>query len=404
MSLTPPPSLNALAGRVRQVPGARAVWRQAWGAYCAARGTARRAQTLAGEVRQGVRLATDPAYARPYATGSESKPTAQKVADNVLWTLRHGKANPFYYAFGLDEKDGSARHAYMSVPQMMTVIDRQIQQDHAEHPTAVLKDKYFFALVAQSLGHPSPRVHALLTPTGVERLAPRERVSFEDFVAQSPPIDGFAKAVGGEKGRGAFALRIEGGRAWVDGEPAQPREVAARVSDRFLFQDRIVQHPALAALHAASVNTVRLVTVLRDGRAEPLAAALRVGVGGCPVDNWSAGGFVVGLDLGTGALFGKGLFKPGIGGDVRYGGAVDQHPDSGVLLDGYALPFIPESIRLAQQFHRDMGGPRSIGWDLALTSTGPSVVEGNSHWSGAMYMAIDPGFKARYVEAAGIRI
>ena len=31
------------------------------------------------------------------------------------------------------------------------------------------------------------------------------------------------------------------------------------------------------------------------------------------------------------------------------------------------------------------------------------MVEGNSHWSGAMYMAIDPGFKARYAEMAGIR-
>ncbi|WP_420457528.1 sugar-transfer associated ATP-grasp domain-containing protein [Rubrivirga sp.] len=393
---------GALTARIRTVPGARVAWRQAWGAYCAVRDGARQARRFAGEVQRGVRLATDPVYARPYAAGGESKPTVQRVADNVAWAFQHGKANPFYYAFGMD-KEGGSSESYMSVPQMMTVIDEQIRQDRSSYPTAILKDKYFFALVAQSLGHPSPRVHAVLTPAGVELLAPRRPLSFEDFVAQSPPIDGFAKAVGGEKGRGAFALRIEEGQAWVDGEPAEPGAIADRVGGRFLFQERIVQHPALNALHAASVNTLRLVTVLRDGRAEPLAAALRVGVGGCPVDNWSAGGLVVGLDLTSGALFGKGLFKPGYGGDRGHGGVADRHPDSGIVFEGYTLPFIPESVQLAQQFHLDMGGPRSIGWDLALTPEGPSVVEGNSHWSGAMYMAIDPVFKSRYVEMAGIR-
>ena len=396
------PNTPSLVERARSVPGARAVWRQTWGIYCAARIRARQARRLAGEVRQGVALATDPTYAQPYPPAAAGKSTARKVAENVVWALEHGRANPFYYAFGMDRKEGDAYGAYLSVPEMMSIIDDQIRRDHAEHPTAVLKDKYFFALVAQALGHPSPRVLALLTPSGVERLAPRRPFSYEEFVSQSAPIDGFAKDAGGEKGRGAFALRVQDGQAWVDGTPATPDEVAGRVGGRFLLQERVVQHPALDALHAESVNTVRLVTVLRDGRAEPLAAALRVGVGGCPVDNWSAGGFVVGVDLSTGALFGDGYFKPGCGGDVEYGGTVGRHPDSGVALDGYALPFIPEAVRLAQRFHVDMGGPRSVGWDLALTPDGPSVIEGNSHWSGAMYMAIDPGFKARYFEAARV--
>ena len=358
---------------------------------------------FAGEVRQGVRLATDPVHARPYASDGETKSTWRRVADNVAWTVQHGRANPFYYAFGMD-REGEDPGAFMSVPEMMTVISGQIEEDGAEHPAAVLKDKYFFALVAQALGHPSPRVLALLTPSGVELPSPRRRVPFEAFVAQSAATEGFAKAAGGQKGAGAFALRLGDGQAWIDGEPASVAEIAGRVDGQFLFQERIVQHPALDALHAASVNTLRVVTVLRGGRAEPLAAALRVGVGGTPVDNWSAGGLVVGVDLASGALFGDGYFKPGCGGDLRYGGAVERHPDSGIALDGYALPLVPEAVRLAQQVHLDMGGPRSIGWDLALTPSGPCVVEGNSHWSGAMYMAIDPGFKARYVEMADVRV
>ena len=196
---------------------------------------------------------------------------------------------------------------------------------------------------------------------------------------------------------------MENGRAWIDGGPAEAAEVASRVTGRYLLQERLAQHPALEALHPSSVNTIRLVTVYRDGQVKPFVAALRVGTGGATVDNWSAGGLVVGLNLDTGRLYGRGIFKPGCGGDVRYGGFVDRHPDSDVLLDGYQLPDIPEAVALACRLHLDLGGPRTVGWDLAITPDGPSVVEGNSHWSGAMYMAIDGGFKKRYFEAAGIR-
>ena len=302
-----------------------------------------------------------------------------------------------------DAKTGEEYAQYLSVREMMWIIDRQIKEDGTAHVAGVLKDKYLFSLVAQALGHRSPRVLALLSPAGVDLLNPRRSVSYAEFVSDGGPVDAFAKQVGGEKGAGAFALRVEGGAAWVDGEPAGAADVARLVAGRYLLQERLVQHPALAALHEPSVNTVRLVTVLREGRVEPLVAALRIGTGGVAVDNWSAGGLVVGLDLGTGRLYGRGVFKPGCGGELRYGGFVDRHPDSGVVLDGYALPDIPEAVELARQLHVDMGGPRTVGWDLAITPDGPVVVEGNSHWSGAMYMAIDGGFKERYFEAADIR-
>lgn len=107
------------------------------------------------------------------------------------------------------------------------------------------------------------------------------------------------------------------------------------------------------------------------------------------------------LDLSTGRLSGQGVFKPWCGGEARYGGFVDRHPDSGLLLDGYALPMITEAVELARAFHRDLGGPRTVGWDLSITPDGPIVVEGNSHWSGAMYMALDGTFKDRYLRAVG---
>ena len=379
-----------LSRAAKRIPGLQSGWRLVWGGYCATRSVVR-------AVRGGVSVASDTELARAYSRGADTKAPLKRAVENAAWAVRRGGPNPFYYAYGLDS--GGKPADYMSVTEMMQLIDRQVEEDGTEHAVSVLKNKYFFSLIAESLGHRSPRVLALLRPDGVVHLNPRRSVSYETFIAEAEPIDAFAKLAGGEKGRGAFALRVEGGNAWIDGTPAEASSVAELVTARYLLQERIVQHEALAALHASSVNTIRLVTVYRGGTVEPLAAALRVGTGGSPVDNWSAGGLVVSLDLSTGRLSGRGIFKPRCGGEARYGGFVDRHPDSGLLLDGYALPMIPEAVELARAFHRDLGGPRTVGWDLSITPDGPIVVEGNSHWSGAMYMALDSSFKGRYLHA-----
>jgi hypothetical protein len=59
---------------------------------------------------------------------------------------------------------------------------------------------------------------------------------------------------------------------------------------------------------------------------------------------------------------------------------VTHYPDTGLLLDGHSLPGLREGITLACKFHEDLGGLHTIGWDLALTPTGPLIVEANSHW------------------------
>lgn len=170
-----------------------------------------------------------------------------------------------------------------------------------------------------------------MQPSGVWMVRPRRDLSFEEFVDQSPPVDGFAKVVRGLQGIGAFTLRLMGGEAWVNGKKVSPQEIADRVvGARFRLQERVVQHAALDALHAPSVNTVRITTLLRDGQVELVGSTLRLGAGGSHVDNWSAGGLIVGLDLGSGALFGKGIRDPEVVRRTRAAAVVDCHPDSGV--------------------------------------------------------------------------
>ena len=63
------------------------------------------------------------------------------------------------------------------------------------------------------------------------------------------------------------------------------------------------QHEAVSAIYPHSVNTVRVLTCVdADRRPVVLAALLRLGTGRRHVDNASAGGIFVGIDLATGRL------------------------------------------------------------------------------------------------------
>ena len=335
------------------------------------------------------------------ASGAEPDPEKsqrKRLAENLRWAVRHGEANDYYYLYGLHRTDGPDADDFLSVVEMMDILRRQMQNGDVQGVAGILKDKYLFSLVAESLGYRSPRVIAFLDSDDVTWLSPRQALSYQALAHECGPVDGFVKPLRGRQAVGAFALKVEGGRLAVDGYDVTPSEVQGRVTDRAILQERIVQHPALSALHEPSINTVRLVTVLRGGVATPLAAALRIGVGGASVDNWSAGGLVVDVDVEGGRLRGEGLLKPSDHSLLRTP-SISRHPDTGVALDGYELPGIGEGVALACRLHQDLSHLTSVGWDLAFTPDGPTVVEGNAFWNGAMFMALNSDFKARYLAA-----
>ena len=76
--------------------------------------------------------------------------------------------------------------------------------------------------------------------------------------------------------------------------------------------------------------------------------------------------------------------------------AVTHHPDTGVALDGYPLPDYQAAKDLVCRFHEDLDGLLTVAWDVALTPSGPVVIEGNTHWDGRVHMAFDPTFEERY--------
>ena len=221
----------------------------------------------------------------------------------------------------------------------------------------------------------------------LERLSPREVLPLEALLETA--VDGFCKPFDGILGRGAFALRVEDGRPVVNGAPTSLGALRARLRGRYLLQERMTQHEALARLHPASVNALRVITVLEDGSARLFSAHLRVGAHGEPTNSvGTGGGFAVPIDPTTGRLSGRGLTRDGFR---------DRHPDTDVAFDGYEIPFFDQAVALSRRLHEDVRGLHSVGWDVAIAPDGPVFIEGNDNWGGGLTMALEPDFKERFL-------
>jgi hypothetical protein len=150
----------------------------------------------------------------------------------------------------------------------------------------------------------------------------------------------------------------------------------------FLVQRFIDQHPAVAAFNPGSVNTVRVVTFRGpEGEVAVHGASFRTGRAGSVADNWSQGGVIADVDPATGALA-KALASHKDEAPQR----VTAHPDSGVAFDGYVLPDWERVLAISRTAALAFSGVRWAGWDVALTPSGPVMVEGNSDCSVAQQL------------------
>lgn len=158
-------------------------------------------------------------------------------------------------------------------------------------------------------------------------------------------------------------------------------EFAAFLDDRqcsWVVQPRIRQHGDMATLHPSSLNTIRMVTLIDDNNAiTPQFAILRMGAGCGSIDNSSAGGIFSVVNIDTGVA-GKGQkMQPWL--------TYPEHPDTGMAINGFKVPFWEEVRTLAVSAHAVLPYPRDLGWDIAITERGPLIVEVNAYWSSDMF-------------------
>lgn len=141
-----------------------------------------------------------------------------------------------------------------------------------------------------------------------------------------------------------------------------------------MLESYIVQHPDLMELSPSGLNTVRIYTQLdHEDRVEILGCRLRISVNSV-VDNMAAGNMAAPVDTETGKVNGPAVFS-----DITKN-PVTKHPITGKQIENFQIPFWELTMEMIQDAALHNKHCRSVGWDIAITSKGPQLLEGNHDW------------------------
>lgn len=137
-----------------------------------------------------------------------------------------------------------------------------------------------------------------------------------------------------------------------------------------VIQEGLIQSPTLSAINKCSVNTIRLISLLkRDGSVKIYSVVLRMGIGESKVDNASSGGITVGVDN-------NGRLKP-----IAYnakGERFDKHPTSNVKFDEFVIPNYEQVKQTILKQAKNFPHFRLVSWDIALDQDNkPVIIEAN---------------------------
>lgn len=136
-----------------------------------------------------------------------------------------------------------------------------------------------------------------------------------------------------------------------------------------IAEELVEQDSRIGVFHSKSVNTIRVTTVLRNKTVSIISAVLRIGNNNEIVDNYAHNGIIAHIDINTGIVCSKGVDK--------FLKEYIIHPISGKPIVGFKIPFWNDILQLVNEIAMITPTVRYVGWDVALTKTGPLIIEGN---------------------------
>lgn len=149
-----------------------------------------------------------------------------------------------------------------------------------------------------------------------------------------------------------------------------------------IMEAYIVQHENMAQMNASSVNTIRVVTILQNGKAGYVYAYLRMGIENSIVDNLHAGGVFAPIDLISGKITHSGYSKN----QITYA----CHPQSGVSIQGFQIPCWEKVLQLCSAAATLVPQMRYVGWDVAIDQSGNAILIEGNHMPGYDFLQMPP--------------
>ncbi|MCH5300648.1 MAG: carboxylate--amine ligase [Ruminococcus sp.] len=188
---------------------------------------------------------------------------------------------------------------------------------------------------------------------------------FEKFIDGKDEF--FAKPYIGESGKGIEKIKVSDFK-----DIKELWKYIKREDKNFgVIEEVVIQHPDAARIYPDSLNCLRVVTLVHDGKPNILYAVFKMGNNGGFVDNLENGGLACHFDLDKGEIIGQGHTSA----LINY----DAHPATGIKFVGYKLPYMDEVKEMVKKAAMMLPEFRYVGWDVCLTPNGPAIIEGNDY-------------------------
>ncbi len=182
----------------------------------------------------------------------------------------------------------------------------------------------------------------------------------------------FAKPVDGSCGIGVERLLTK------DFENAEALyKYVKAYGKRYVLEEEIRQHPKVSSIYPGSINTVRIVTIVKNNVPHVICAYFRIGNSGNAVDNFNHGGMVTPVDEVTGIVKYPAMDKTKV--------VYEDHPVTGTHIQGFEFPDWEKARELVKKAAMEVPQMGYVGWDVAFGVDEPLLVEGNDFTGHDLY-------------------
>ena len=266
--------------------------------------------------------------------------------DILVCAAKYGAGYYDYLMFGFYDMNGRQRDTYLTRVRNKKIMD--LMNDPAfsdEFDDKLRFNKTFAAYLGRK---------TLNGETATEE-------ELAEFLRGQEAI--FAKINHGDCGRGVEKLYVK--------DFDSPADMLAYIREHGLvvLEHVLPQHEDMARLHPSSVNTMRILTDLVDGQVHIAYITVKMGRGSGVCDNSGQGGILCRVDPQSGKIISPATDD--------YFNVYEKHPDTGIMLQGYQLPMVDRAVAMAKEAALVFPQVGHVGWDMAITPTGPAIIEGN---------------------------
>ena len=322
--------------------------------------------------------AFDVGHALRWAARSRKISVVRLAFDIMRRQIGRQKLTPKdYFHFGLHlGKFTNADRARFIGNAATAVLNKAISDPEI---SAIWRDKVATAQALEAAGLPTPPIRAVFQITG--QSGPYHNLTstdaLTDYLGKGATLPFFGKPIDGSEGRGAISfVAREGTNRLVLGDgrvvdvARLVQEIVQAYPHGYLFQDKLRQHPDVAALAGPVMCSLRILSVWVGGKFIPLYARMRLPAPGAMLDITCTS--TAAVDMADGRIL---RTQDG----RRLGGHSLTHSlVTGAPMIGAQLPDWTRVMELSEAAHALFPAQGIMGIDIALTEDGPTIVELNA--------------------------